>query len=225
MKETLYNLLSQQGDMTWQQITMHILVSAALGGLIFLSSVRSHKGTIYSRKFGVTLVVLTVMTGTVMTVIGNNIALSLGMVGALSIVRFRTALKDSRDTAYVFWTIIVGICCGVGDYVVAAAGSTAIFLVFLLFGAVRSDTRMLLVVRADRNLEEKIEAMVFQYFERQAVLRVKNTNTGNVEFIYEMSRKTLERAQRQHPALTGDFYKLGAVECVNIVAQSDEIYN
>ena len=225
MKETLYNLLSQQGDMTWQQITMHILVSAALGGLIFLSYVLSHKGTIYSRKFGVTLVVLTVMTGTVMTVIGNNIALSLGMVGALSIVRFRTALKDSRDTAYVFWTIIGGICCGVGDYVVAAAGSTAIFLVFLLFGAVRSDTRMLLVVRADRNLEEKIEAMVFQYFERQAVLRVKNTNTGNVEFIYEMSRKTLERAQRQHPALTGDFYKLGAVECVNIVAQSDEIYN
>ena len=225
MKETLYNLLSQQGDMTWQQITMHILVSAALGGLIFLSYVLSHKGTIYSRKFGVTLVVLTVMTGSVMTVIGNNIALSLGMVGALSIVRFRTALKDSRDTAYVFWTIIVGICCGVGDYVVAAAGSTAIFLVFLLFGAVRSDTRMLLVVRADRNLEEKIEAMVFQYFERQAVLRVKNTNTGNVEFIYEMSRKTLERAQRQHPALTGDFYKLGAVECVNIVAQSDEIYN
>ena len=225
MKATLYNLLSQQGDMTWQQITMHILVSAALGGLIFLSYVLSHKGTIYSRKFGVTLVVLTVMTGTVMTVIGNNIALSLGMVGALSIVRFRTALKDSRDTAYVFWTIIVGICCGVGDYVVAAAGSTAIFLVFLLVGAVRSDTRMLLVVRADRNLEEKIEAMVFQYFERQAVLRVKNTNTGNVEFIYEMSRKTLERAQRQHPALTGDFYKLGAVECVNIVAQSDEIYN
>lgn len=225
MKETLYNLLSQQGDMTWQQITMHILVSAALGALIFLSYVLSHKGTIYSRKFGVTLVVLTVMTGTVMTVIGNNIALSLGMVGALSIVRFRTALKDSRDTAYVFWTIIVGICCGVGDYVVAAAGSTAIFLVFLLFGAVRSDTRMLLVVRADRNLEEKIESMVFQYFERQAVLRVKNTNTGNVEFIYEMSRKTLERAQRQHPALTGDFYKLGAVECVNIVAQSDEIYN
>ena len=225
MKETLYNLLSQQGDMTWQQITMHILVSAALGGLIFLSYVLSHKGTIYSRKFGVTLGVLTVMTGAVLTVIGNNIALSLGMVGALSIVRFRTALKDSRDTAYVFWTIIVGICCGVGDYVVAAAGSTAIFLVFLLFGAVRSDTRMLLVVRADRNLEEKIEAMVFQYFERQAVLRVKNTNTGNVEFIYEMSRKTLERAQRQHPALTGDFYKLGAVECVNIVAQSDEIYN
>lgn len=72
------------------------------------------------------------MTGTVMTVIGNNIALSLGMVGALSIVRFRTAIKDSRDTVYIFWTIIVGICCGVGDYLVAAVGSSAIFLIFLI---------------------------------------------------------------------------------------------
>ena len=94
--------------MTWQQITMHILVSAVIGLFIFISYVISHKGTIYSKKFGVTLIVLTVMTGTVMTVIGNNIALSLGMVGALSIVRFRTAIKDSRDTVYIFWTIIVG---------------------------------------------------------------------------------------------------------------------
>ena len=108
MKETIYNLLTQQGDMTWQQITMHILVSAVIGLFIFISYVISHKGTIYSKKFGVTLIVLTVMTGTVMTVIGNNIALSLGMVGALSIVRFRTAIKDSRDTVYIFWTIIVG---------------------------------------------------------------------------------------------------------------------
>ena len=133
MKETIYNLLAQQGDMTWQQIIMHILVSAVIGLFIFISYVISHKGTIYSKKFGVTLIVLTVMTGTVMTVIGNNIALSLGMVGALSIVRFRTAIKDSRDTVYIFWTIIVGICCGVGDYLVAAVGSSAIFLIFLKF--------------------------------------------------------------------------------------------
>ena len=72
MKETIYNLLTQQGDMTWQQITMHILVSAVIGLFIFISYVISHKGTIYSKKFGVTLIVLTVMTGTVMTVIGNN---------------------------------------------------------------------------------------------------------------------------------------------------------
>ena len=77
----------------------------------------SHTGTIYSKKFNVSLVTLTILTATVMAIIGNNIALSLGMVGALSIVRFRTAIKDSRDTVYIFWTIVAGLGCGVGDYV------------------------------------------------------------------------------------------------------------
>ena len=222
MKETIYDLLSQQGDMAWQQITMHILVSAVIGLFIFISYVISHKGTIYSKKFGVTLIVLTVMTGTVMTVIGNNIALSLGMVGALSIVRFRTAIKDSRDTVYIFWTIIVGICCGVGDYLVAAVGSSAIFLIM---GAIRSDNRMLLSIRAKRSRCENIESQVFRYFGSGAVLRVKNTTEENAEYIYELSRKILEKVQKQHPALTDDFYNLGQIESVNIVAQSDEIYN
>lgn len=221
MKETIYNLLTQQGDMTWQQITMHILVSAVIGLLIFISYVISHKGTIYSKKFGVTLIVLTVMTGTVMTVIGNNIALSLGMVGALSIVRFRTAIKDSRDTVYIFWTIIVGICCGVGDYLVAAVGSFAIFLIFLIVGAIRSDNRMLLIIRAKRSRCENID----RYFGTGVVLRVKNTTEENAEYIYELSRKILGKVQKQHPALTDDFYNLGQIESVNIVAQSDEIYN
>ena len=224
MKETIYDLLSQQGDMAWQQITMHILVSVVIGLFIFISYVISHKGTIYSKKFGVTLIVLTVMTGTVMTVIGNNIALSLGMVGALSIVRFRTAIKDSRDTVYIFWTIIVGICCGVGDYLVAAVGSSAIFLIFLIMGAIRSDNRMLLSIRAKRSRWENI-SQVFRYFGTGAVLRVKNTTEENAEYIYELSRKILENVQKQHPALTDDFYNLGQIESVSIVAQSDEIYN
>ena len=122
MKQYLYNLLRNQGDLTWEQVLLNIAVSILIGLVIYVSYYISHRGTIYSKKFNVTLVSLTVLTGTVMTVIGNNIALSLGMVGALSIVRFRTAIKDSRDTAYIFWSIIVGICCGVGDYLVAAGG-------------------------------------------------------------------------------------------------------
>ena len=225
MKETIYKLLAHQGDMTWMQILLNVGVSAILGCLIYISYALSHKGTIYSRKFGVTLVALTVMTGTVMTVIGNNIALSLGMVGALSIVRFRTALKDSRDTIYVFWTIIAGICCGVGDYFVAAVGSMAVFVVFLVFGSVRSDTRMLLIVRGERETDKKIEALVFQMFRRKVVLRVKNTTNKSVEYIFELSRKTLDRTRRERPDMTDDFYKLEGVESVNVVAQSDEIYN
>ena len=134
MKETIYNLLTQQGDMTWQQITMHILVSAVIGLFIFISYVISHKGTIYSKKFGVTLIVLTVMTGTVMTVIGNNIALSLGMVGALSIVRYRTAVKDPMDLLYLFWAITSGIAAGAGMYVlVIVAGLVMIGMLALFY--------------------------------------------------------------------------------------------
>ena len=134
MKETIYDLLSQQGDMAWQQITMHILVSVVIGLFIFISYVISHKGTIYSKKFGVTLIVLTVMTGTVMTVIGNNIALSLGMVGALSIVRYRTAVKDPMDLLYLFWAITSGIAAGAGMYVlVIVAGLVMIGMLALFY--------------------------------------------------------------------------------------------
>ena len=127
MRETIFQLIQDQGDLSAEQIVTRIGVSALLGGVIFASYYLSHRGTIYSRKFNVSLVVLAVLTGTVMVVIGNNIALSLGMVGALSIVRFRTAVKDSRDTLYIFWAIIVGICCGVASFFVAAAGSCAVF--------------------------------------------------------------------------------------------------
>ena len=110
MKSQIFNLIKDQPTLSWEQIAANIIVSGVLGFLIFVSYMISHRGTIYSKKFNVSLVVLTVLTSMVMTVIGNNVALSLGMVGALSIVRFRTAIKDSRDTVYIFWTIIVGIC-------------------------------------------------------------------------------------------------------------------
>ena len=124
MKEIIYSMLEQNGTLTIEEVIWHILASAVLGGCIYLSYYVTHAGTVYSRKFNTSLLTLTVLTATVMTVIGNNIALSLGMVGALSIVRFRTAVKDSRDATYIFWTIVVGICCGVGDYTVAIAGSS-----------------------------------------------------------------------------------------------------
>ena len=123
MKKTILELFDQVGNLTLDTICAHLIVALVLGALIYLSYYISHSGTIYSKKFNVSLVMLTVLTAMVMTVIGNNLALSLGMVGALSIVRFRTAIKDSRDTAYIFWTIIVGICCGAGDYIVAGIGS------------------------------------------------------------------------------------------------------
>ena len=223
MKKYLLELFDKTGDLAPRDIILHIAVAVVLAFVIYLSYRISHSGGIYSKKFNVSLVVLTVLTATVMTVIGNNIALSLGMVGALSIVRFRTAIKDSRDTVYIFWTIIVGICCGVGDYVVAAVGSLAVFLLLLVLGRIKNDDRQLLIIRAARMDEQRIEALLFQYFSRKATLRVKNTTEGSVEFIYGLSRRTLEAARNEEKSITDAVYEIGNIEYFNIVAQNDEI--
>ena len=223
MKQSIIELFGKQNDLTWQQIVINIAFSALLGVLIYLSYYLSHRGTIYSKKFNLSLVVLTVLTGTVMTVIGNNLALSLGMVGALSIVRFRTAIKDARDTMYIFWAIIVGICCGVSDFLVAGIGSAIVFALLLLFGSIKNDKRMLLIIRADRDLQEPIQATVFNVFERRAVMRVRNTTKNTVEMIYEVSSEVLRRAEVGKHSVCDKIYELGNVEYVNIVMQNDEI--
>ena len=225
MKQAIFQLLKDQGDLSWEQIVTRIAMTALLGVVIFVSYAISHRGTIYSRKFNVSLVILAVLTGTVMIVIGNNIALSLGMVGALSIVRFRTAIKDSRDTMYIFWSIIVGICCGVGSFFVAAAGSSAVFLVLLFFGAVKNDSRILVIIRGARQSESKVESLVFQAFDRNARLRVKNTTSDSIELIYEISEKILSKARQKRPNLSEDFYRIDGIEYMNFVMQNDEVSN
>lgn len=225
MKNNLTQLLAEQGDLSFEQILIRIAMTLVLGLVVYMSYAISHRGTMYSRKFNVSLVMLSVLTGTVMIVIGNNVALSLGMVGALSIVRFRTAIKDSRDTMYLFWAIIVGICCGVGSFAVAAVGSTAVFGLLLIFGLVKNDSRVLVIIRGARRSELKMESLVFQAFERRARLRVKNTTPESVELIYEISEATLKKALKANPALSDAFYAIEAVDYVNFVMQNDEIAN
>ena len=224
MREKIFSLFTNPSDMTWEQILMNIGVAALLGFFVFISYYISHRG-IYSKKFNASLVILTVLTGTVMTVIGNNIALSLGMVGALSIVRFRTAIKDSRDTVYIFWAIIIGICCGVGDYLVASVGSAVVFVVILILGCIKSDNRILLIVRAARSKQPIVKSKVYKLFGGKAVLRVENTTEGSVELIYELTQNMLKKAEKNEPDISGSIYAIGNVEYVNTVMQNDEVSN
>jgi uncharacterized membrane protein YhiD involved in acid resistance len=145
------------------------------------------------------------------------------MVGALSIVRFRTAIKDSRDTAYIFWAIIVGLCCGVADYMVAVVGSGVVFIILLLLGRVRNENRILLIVRGNRSSEDAVESTVFTHFNKKALLKVKNTTPESVEFIFELTRSAYNITYRQQKNITQTLYENGGIEYVNIVTQNDEI--
>ena len=223
MRQQLFEMFGSSNDLAPETIVTRLAMASVIACFIFLSYRISHIGSIYSKKFNVSLVVLTVITTTVMIVIGNNLAMSLGMVGALSIVRFRTAVKDSRDTMYIFWAITVGICCGAGDYFTAAAGSSFAFLLLLLLGRIKNDNRVLLIIRAARMNEARVEAVVFRYFARKANLRVKNTTEDSVEFIYELNKKLLDKQLGREESITEAIYEIGNIDYCNIVAQNDDI--
>ena len=140
------------------------LVLAFLMGLfIFFVYKKSCSSVMYSASFGTTLIALALITTILIMTVVSNVVLSLGMVGALSIIRFRTAIKDPRDTTFIFWCIAVGICCGISFYTVAAIGSLYIFAVMLILGRVHTVEKRLLLIRAERAVEKNIESVVYLY--------------------------------------------------------------
>lgn len=217
----LYYLTNHAGSITTQELLINFLAAIIAGAIIFLSYRFSHSGAVYSGRFNVSLWMLTLVTTMVMCVIGNNIALSLGMVGALSIVRFRTAIKDARDTAYIFWAIAVGICCGISDFVTALIGSVIIFLLMLAIGGVKSNTRYLLIIRGGKDLSEEIPAIIQDAFQNKVRLCVKNMGRNSVEYIYELSEKQVGKYKKAQ--ISEKLFAVEAVEEVNLVGQNEEI--
>ncbi len=225
MREELYQyMVSQSGMLSLEEIILCFVASVVIGAIIFASYRFSHASSVYSAKFNVSLVMLVLVTTLVMSVIGNNVALSLGMVGALSIVRFRTAIKDPRDTAYIFWCIAAGICCGIGDYMIAGIGTGVIFVVMLFFGNVRNNDRYLLIVRGSGNLDD-VETKIDSYFNGKAFFRVCNEDRNMTEYIYEVSSNSLKKGKKSHGEqdIRTVLFEIDGVEVVNLVCQNDEI--
>lgn len=223
-EEILKYLQMSSKDLSVESIVFAFVAAVIISAVIFISYRFSHSAAVYSAKFNVSLVMLTIVTTLIMTVIGNNVALSLGMVGALSIVRYRTAIKDPRDTAYIFWSIAAGICCGVQDFMVAGIGSGVIFLVMLIIGNVRNNDRYLVIVRGESKATEEIKSVIEKYFANKARFRVENTTVDSVEEIYEVSEKILKKAKAKNSgAVSEQLYKIEGVQSVNLVCQNDEI--
>lgn len=223
MKEYIMNYMAQQKTIEPVQLIFNMTVALVLGMVIFITYRLTYSGAAYSKKFNASLMMMTLVTTVVMTVISNNIALSLGMVGALSIIRFRTAIKDPRDTTFIFWCIAVGICCGISFYTVAAIGSLYIFAVMLILGKVHTVEKRLLLIRAERAVEKNIESVVYLYF-KKIELQAKNTTGDEVEYIYVLSNRTLLQAQKNNEeSITDKLYAIEGVQMVNVIAQNDDM--
>lgn len=219
MKETLYKYLATSSEnVTVFNILEVMVISLILSMVIFLTYKITFSGVMYNRKFNISLVMLTLVTTMVMFVIGSDIALSLGMVGALSIVRFRTAIKDPRDTAYIFWSIAVGLSVGTGNYLVSSIGS--VFLLGVLsifsFSGIGKEDRYILIIRGNRDKEEEIMRCVFNSF-KGSKLRAKNSIGNSIEIIYQIKIKNNEDKN-----IISNLYSIDGVNAVNIVAQNGE---
>lgn len=215
-------LVMTTGALSIYDIFLNFAAALLIAGVIYLSYRLSHAGAAYSARFNVSLGMMTLVTTLVMNVIGNNIALSLGMVGALSIVRFRTAIKDPRDTAYIFWCIATGICCGVSEYLIAAIGAAVIFSFMLILGMVQNNDRYLLILRGSETEGEVLENLVEDKFAGKARMIVQNVTENSWEYIYELSEKELRKAKESGDIAS--FFKANAkLDAVNIVCQNDEI--
>lgn len=211
-------------EMSIQQIFLNMIIALVLGFVIFISYRFSHSGAVYSAKFNVSLVMMTLITTMIMNVIGNNIALSLGMVGALSIVRFRTAIKDSRDTAYIFWCISVGIACGVSYYALAVISTGIIFLVLLIMGSVKANDRYLLIIHAKgEDVAKKIEEKVLLLYSGKASLRVANRSKEQIEYIYELSSRIIKDSEKRNNDAINEISNIDGVYRVNLVCQNEEM--
>ncbi len=219
MKEILHKYLTESnGTITAFDAIEMMTMALILSMVIFWTYKITFSGVMYNRKFNVSLVMLTLVTTMVMIVIGSDIALSLGMVGALSIVRFRTAIKDPRDTGYIFWCIAIGLSVGSGNYMVASVGSIFLFIVLSIFSFSRfgKEDRYILIIRGLREREEDIMRCVFNSF-KGSQLRAKNSAGNNIEIIYQIKIKNNEDKN-----IVSDLYKINGVNTVNIVSQNGE---
>ena len=219
MKDLLYDYFAaSSSDISATKVVEILFLALILSMLMFFTYKISFSGVMYNRKFNISLVMITMVTTMVLIVIGGDISLSLGMVGALSIIRFRTAIKDPRDSGYIFWSIAIGISTGTQNYTIALVGSTfiAIVLTFFKVGKLTEENRYLIIIRAEIESEEDIIACIFNNF-HNSQLRAKNSTEDNIEIVYQIKLK-----KNNDKNIFKSLYEIEGVQTVNLIAQNGE---
>ena len=167
-----------------------IVLSFGIGLFIFLVYKKTYRGVMYSTGFGTTLIALTMITAIVILAVTSNVVLSLGMVGALSIVRFRTAIKDPLDITFLFWAIGAGIILAAGMIPLAVIGSVCIGIILLVFVNKSSNTHPYMVVLSctDHDVEMKAKEFLSKNVTKETI-KSKSAVKGAVELNIEVRLK------------------------------------
>lgn len=218
-KSDIFDFFFQQDTALSARNILLILGAALLmAAVIFVTYRVTHTGSAYSVKFNATNVAITLITTVIMMMISSNIVISLGMVGALSIIRFRTAVKDPWDTVYIFWSVVEGLCAGSQNFKLALISTLFIAATLILLSChMLRCHRYLLVIRTAADTQQaELENRLGQHY-RHFKLRAANNCADSRELIYEIRvRKSLD------PALISGLQAISGVNSVNFLEETGE---
>jgi uncharacterized membrane protein YhiD involved in acid resistance len=215
--ELISEFLSPQNTylaLTIERVMLSLCVTFGVTLFIFYVYRKTFNGVIYTRNFNVGLVLTGLVVTLVTLPISSNIALSLGMVGALSIVRFRTAIKDPADIVFTFWAITVGIISGAGLYMIALVGSPIIgFFLFMMSRAnFRTNDPFLLVLHYTEDVEDAVQAAL-----PQNKLRSRTVTSAGVELMVEV------RMKAKDASIVDELLKINGVKDASLVSYNADV--
>ena len=192
-----------------------IVMAFAVGVFIYWVYKKTYRGVMFSNNFALTLILMTVITAPVVVCIRNNVALSMGMVGALSIVRFRTAVKDPLDTGYMFWALTMGILLGAGQFLLAALSVVGIAAVIFILRTMlrKGEDSYLLVMRVNKAGEANAQKLMSKL--RYQNLKNKTISGSGIELTYEVR---VEKSE----AFLNKLLTLEGVKEASLVSYSNE---
>lgn len=189
------NFLENIAMISILDMVIALALSFLLGLFLFFVYKKSYSGVMYSASFGVTLIAMAMITTVLIMTVVSNVVLSLGMVGALSIVRFRTAIKEPMDIAFLFWSIAVGIVLAAGLIPLAVFGSLLIGCVLLVFSSKKSaDIPYILVIHCETTEQEKEIRNFVEASVKRMSLKSKSVSPSRIELNYEIRLKQNDSA-------------------------------
>ena len=199
-------------------VLVALVVASIMGLLIYYVYGKAFHGVVFNHKFSVTLAVMTVLSAMITLAISSNIALSLGMVGALSIVRYRTAIKDPLDIMYLFWAVASGIAVGAKQYYLAVLGALAVILMLLAISErkAKSDIYIFLVHYSGDDLDDKLREILRKW---RYQIKSKTVRQNDTELAIEISVKN------NNLAFVDNVKKLRSVKDVSLIQYDGEYHD
>lgn len=219
MQNYFINIFSNQ---SFYNVIIAILSSVVLGSVICISYANSHSRAIYSKSFNMSLMMFTILSALSINIIAENLTLAIGALSALSIIRYRNAIKDHRDIIFIFWSIGAGLCCGLSEYAIAGVGSAAIFAFMVFLKVIYNNENLLVVVRGKADLEEDIIEIFNKDVRGKAKLKVNNSTSFTTELIFELP-ESLKNKKSICEGLKRHLYEINNIEAVNFVNQIEEV--